>query len=172
MLKKIIFFFAWLGIFIGSILGLVYVITPQYLSFIDINSTVSKLIILNVSWIYLFITLLKLSSNFSREKDYVIKNENGSVVISSSTIKTLIADILSRDKEIKDEKIECGNNGKKYFVKINMSMVSDSSIAEKTTDIQNKIKNSLEDKLDLKIDDIEIKISKLITKKNMEEQGE
>ena len=68
---------------------------------------------------------------------------------------------MSKDSDIKGLKIECGNRGSKYFVKLNLDMISNNNLSSKTVDIQNLIKTNLEQKLDLKVDYIEVKISRL-----------
>ena len=138
---------------------------PQYFSTINTSSLIFKAVVFNICLVYICISILKLLSNFSKEKDYVIKNEHGSVHISTDTVKNLIKEILSKDNDIKGLRIDCGNKGSKYFVKLNLDMVSNNNLSNKTVDIQNLVKNNLEQKLDLKVDYIEVKISKLSIKK-------
>ncbi|WP_297407895.1 alkaline shock response membrane anchor protein AmaP, partial [uncultured Cetobacterium sp.] len=105
-------------------------------------------------------------SKFSKEEDYVIKNENGTVHISTETVKSLVKELLSKDRDIRSLKIDCGKKGRKFYIIINLEILSNSSIAAKTTDIQSYIKNTLDEKLDLKVDVIEVRISKLSMKKD------
>lgn len=165
MIKKIIFFFAWIGIFALSITGFAYIVTPNYFANVDTTSLLFKIIVLNICLIYFIISLLKLFSNFGKEEDYVIKNENGTVHISSDTVKSLVRELLLKDKDIKSLKVDCGKKGRKFYIVINLDIISNSSIGTKTTDIQNYVKNTLDEKLDLKVDVIEVRISKLSMKK-------
>lgn len=165
-MKKVIFFFAWIGIFLLSVTGMAYIAVPKYFVTVDTTTLIFKVVAFNICLLYLFICILKLSSNFSKTEDYVIKTEHGSVHISPDTVKNLIRELLSKDKDIKGLRIDCGNKGRKFFVKISLEILSNSSIANKTLDIQSFIKNSLEEKLDLKVDEIEVKISKLSMKKD------
>lgn len=167
MIKKIIFFFAWIGIFVIAITGIGYIVLPQYFIAINTNSLLFKVVVFNICLIYIIVSILKLFSNFSKEKDYIIKNEQGSVHISNDTVRNLIREILSKDEEIKGLKIDCGNRGSKYFVKLILDMMSNSNLSTKTTEIQNKVKSGLETKLGLKVDYIEVKISKLSMNKDM-----
>lgn len=167
MIKKLIFFFAWVGIIIIAVTGIGYITMPQYFTTIDTSSLMFKAVVFNICLIYICISILKLLSNFSKEEDYVIKNEHGSVHISTDTVKNLIREILSKDSDIRGLKIDCGNRGSKYFVKLNLDMVSNNNLSTKTVDIQNLIKTNLEQKLDLKVDYIEVKISKLSIKKDL-----
>ncbi|MGL4909930.1 MAG: alkaline shock response membrane anchor protein AmaP [Cetobacterium sp.] len=169
MIKKIIFFFAWLGIFIMSIMGIVHITMPQYFSSIDVNSLMFKVIFFNICLIYITISILKLLSKFSKQKDYVIKNDHGAVHISTDTVKNLIREMLSRDSDIKGLKIDCGNRGSKYFIKLNLEMLSNNNLSQKTVNIQDLIKHNLEEKLDLKVDYIEVKISKLSIRRDLVE---
>lgn len=141
---------------------------PNYFVILETETFLFKAVFFNICLIYLLVTLFKLYTIFSKEDEYIIKNENGSVHISAETVKTLIKELLSSDKEIKGLKIDCGKRGKKFFVKISVEILSETSIAAKTTSVQNYIKNSLEEKLDLKVDEIEVKISKLSVKKDTE----
>ncbi|WP_297486836.1 alkaline shock response membrane anchor protein AmaP [uncultured Cetobacterium sp.] len=166
MIKKIIFFFAWVGIFAMSIVGFAYMVMPSYFSNIDTTSLLFKIVVLNICLIYFIISLLKLFSKFSKEEDYVIKNENGTVHISTETVKSLVKELLSKDRDIRSLKIDCGKKGRKFYIIINLEILSNSSIAAKTTDIQSYIKNTLDEKLDLKVDVIEVRISKLSMKKD------
>ncbi|MGL4652489.1 MAG: alkaline shock response membrane anchor protein AmaP [Cetobacterium sp.] len=167
MIKKLIFFFAWIGIFAMAVAGIGYITMPQYFSTIDSSSLIFKVVFFNICLAYICISVLKLLSKFAREKDYVIKNEHGAVHISTDTVKNLIREILSRDSDIKGLKIDCGNRGSKYFIKLNLDMISNNNLSIKTVDIQNLIKNNLEEKLDLKVDYIEVKVSKLSIKRDI-----
>ena len=117
-----------------------------------------------VSLIYLFISLLKFTTLFSREEGYVIKNQNGEVRISIDSIKSIIKEILNRDKEVRNVKIVCGRKGKKHTVTIYMDMETNKSIADKTSEIQNAVKYELQDKLQLDVSVVEVKIKKLSLK--------
>ena len=73
---------------------------------------------------------------------------------------------MSKDNDIKSLKIDCGNRGSKYFVKLNLDMISNNNLSAKTIDIQNLVKANLEQKLDLKVDYIEVKISRLSARRD------
>ncbi len=164
MLRKVIFFFAWLGIFLLSIAGIIYVTAPGFLVRFNIDGFMWNVSIIVVSLIYLFISLLKFTTVFSKEEGYTIKNENGEVSISVDSIKSIIKDILNRDKEVRNIKITCNRRGKKHSVVINMDMETNRSIADKTSEIQNAIKYELQDKLQLDVGVVEVKIKKLSLK--------
>ncbi|MGL4988883.1 MAG: hypothetical protein ACRC5F_06555, partial [Cetobacterium sp.] len=59
--------------------------------------------------------------------------------------------------------------GSKYFIKLNLEMLSNNNLSQKTVDIQDLIKHNLEEKLDLKVDYIEVKISKLSIRRDLVE---
>lgn len=164
MLKKIIFFFAWIGIFVLSILGIVYVAVPGFLVRFNIDGFVWNASVVVVSLIYLFISLLKFATLFTREEGYVIKNENGQVNVSIDSIKSIIKEILNRDKEVRNIKIVCTRKGKRHLVTIFMDMDTNRSIAEKSAEIQSAVKYELQDKLQLDIDVVEVKIKKISLK--------
>ena len=164
MLRKVIFFFAWLGIFVLSVAGIVYVAVPGFIVKFNINGFMWNTTVVLVSLIYLLISLLKFTTLFSREEGYVIKNQNGEVRISIDSIKSIIKEILNRDKEVRNVKIVCGRKGKKHTVTIYMDMETNKSIADKTSEIQNAVKYELQDKLQLDVSVVEVKIKKLSLK--------
>lgn len=164
MLRKVIFFFAWLGIFVLSVFGITYVAVPGFIVKFNINGFMWNAAVIVVSLIYLFISLLKFTTLFSREEGYVIKNQNGEVRISIDSIKSIIKEILNRDKEVRNVKIVCGRKGKKHTVTIYMDMETNKSIADKTSEIQNAVKYELQDKLQLDVSVVEVKIKKLSLK--------
>ena len=164
MLRKVIFFFAWLGIFVLSVFGITYVAVPGFIVKSNIDGFMWNAAVIVVSLIYLFISLLKFTTLFSREEGYVIKNQNGEVRISIDSIKSIIKEILNRDKEVRNVKIVCGRKGKKHTVTIYMDMETNKSIADKTSEIQNAVKYELQDKLQLDVSVVEVKIKKLSLK--------
>lgn len=164
MLRKAIFFFAWVGIFLLSIAGIIYVTAPEFLIRFNINGFMWNVSIVVISLLYLFISLLKFLTLFSREEGYVIKNENGQVNVSVDSIKSIIKEILNRDKEVRNIKIICNRRGKKHFVTIHMDMETNRSVADKSAEIQNAIKYELQDKLQLDVGVVEVKIKKLSLK--------
>lgn len=166
MLRKVIFFFAWLGIFVLSVAGIVYVAVPGFIVKFNINGFMWNTTVVLVSLIYLLISLLKFTTLFSKEEGYVIKNQNGEVKISIESIKSIIKEILNRDKDVRNVKIVCGRKGKKHTVTIYMDMETNKSIADKTSEIQNAVKYELQDKLQLDVSIVEVKIKKLSLKNN------
>lgn len=164
MLRKVIFFFAWLGIFVLSVFGITYVAVPGFIVKFNIDGFMWNAAVIVVSLIYLFISLLKFTTLFSREEGYVIKNQNGEVRISIDSIKSIIKEILNRDKEVRNVKIVCGRKGKKHTVTIYMDMETNKSIADKTSEIQNAVKYELQDKLQLDVSVVEVKIKRLSLK--------
>lgn len=116
-----------------------------------------------ITYISFYISF-KIYNSFSREEGYVIKNQNGEVRISIDSIKSIIKEILNRDKEVRNVKIVCGRKGKKHTVTIYMDMETNKSIADKTSEIQNAVKYELQDKLQLDVSVVEVKIKKLSLK--------
>ena len=75
MFKKIIFFFAWVGMFVISLISLNYVLLPGQLFFnnpytTNITTFQYKMIVLVLASLYIFICLCKFFSLFERKKDY------------------------------------------------------------------------------------------------------
>ncbi|MGL4307791.1 alkaline shock response membrane anchor protein AmaP [Cetobacterium sp. SF1] len=164
MWKKIVFFFAWLGILVISILGAIHIISPGLLA-IDTNTLTFKIITLNICILYFIITMLKFFSIFDKKEGYKVKNDEGTIYISQESIKSIVKDILNRDPEITGMKINSGKSGGKLFVSVTLEILSNENIAAKTTAIQSAIKNELNNKFDLHIDRVEVKISKVSVKR-------
>jgi len=105
MLKKLIFFFAWIGIFLISLVALNYILLPGQIVYDNpyaekITSFQYKMIILVLAALYLFICIIKFFSLFERKKDYERKTENGLLKISKATINNYVMDLLRRDPDI------------------------------------------------------------------------
>ena len=160
--SKIVFFLAWLGILILAFLGLGYVVYPEYFFSLDTDSVLFKGLILNISIIYIVIVFMKIKTYFAKEEDYVIENEFGSVHISTDTVRRIISELLLKDNDIKSVKVLCNTKNKnEYYVGLNLDLVSGCNFSTKTDEIQNKIKNELEGKLNLVLKNIEVKISSI-----------
>lgn len=161
MFKKFLFFMAWIGMLVLAFLGIVYVFVPKYLIAFQEDIFSRNMIILIISIIYIIIVIIKFVSLFKKEEGYIIKSDLGTVNISLDSIKGVIKEILSPDKEIKNIKIMCGKKRKKRYILINLEMITNRSIAEKSEELQRKIKSEIQDKLELDIEIIEIKIKKV-----------
>ena len=163
MFKKFIFFLAWIGVFILSLTGIVYVVMPKY--FVQFNTYIGTfgydMVVLGISIVYFIICLVKLFSLFEREKDYVIKTEDGVVYISAATVTTFIRDLLSDDKDISNLKVDTFKKGRKFNIKIKLDILSNGDVSGKSMSIQNEIKNKLADKMGIEVGNVQVKISKL-----------
>ena len=123
MLKKLIFFFAWIGIFLISLVALNYILLPGQIvydnPFVEaITSFQYKMIILVIAALYLFICIIKFFSLFERKKDYERKTENGLLKISKATINNYVMDLLRRDPDITGIKTVSELKGNKFFINI------------------------------------------------------
>ena len=123
MVKKLIFFFAWIGIFLISLVALNYILLPGQLLFDNpyvekITSFEYKMAILVVAALYLFICIIKFFSLFERKKDYQRKTENGLLKISKATINNYVMDLLRKDPDITGIKTVSELKGNKFFINI------------------------------------------------------
>ena len=163
MFKKFIFFLAWIGVFVLSLTGIVYVVMPKY--FVQFNTYIGTfgydMVVLGISIVYFIICLVKFFSLFEREKDYVIKTEDGVVYISAATVTTFIRDLLSDDKDISNLKVDTYKQGRKFNIKIKLDILSNGDVSGKSMSIQNEIKNKLADKMGIEVGNVQVKISKL-----------
>lgn len=166
MLKKLIFFFAWLGIFLMSLVALNYILLPDQLLFDNpyvekITSFEYKMAILVVAALYLFICLIKFVSLFERKKDYERKTENGLLKISKATINNYVMDLLRKDPDITGIKTVSELKGNKFFINIKCELLAKMNIANKISYLQNLIKTDLMENLGVDVNKVVVNIAKI-----------
>ena len=166
MLKKLIFFFAWIGIFLISLVALNYILLPGQIvydnPFVEaITSFQYKMIILVIAALYLFICLIKFFSLFERKKDYQRKTENGLLKISKATINNYVMDLLRRDPDITGVKTVSELKGNKFFINIKCELLAKMNIANKISYLQNLIKTDLMENLGVDVNKVVVNISKI-----------
>lgn len=166
MLKKLIFFFAWIGIFLMSLVALNYILLPGQLLFDNpyvekITSFEYKMAILVVAALYLFICLIKFFSLFERKKDYQRKTENGLLKISKATINNYVMDLLRKDPDITGIKTVSELKGNKFFINIKCELLAKMNIANKISYLQNLIKTDLMENLGVDVNKVVVNIAKI-----------
>ena len=166
MVKKLIFFFAWIGIFLMSLVALNYILLPGQLLFDNpyvekITSFEYKMAILVVAALYLFICLIKFFSLFERKKDYERKTENGLLKISKATINNYVMDLLRRDPDITGIKTVSELKGNKFFINIKCELLAKMNIANKISYLQNLIKTDLMENLGVDVNKVVVNIAKI-----------
>ena len=166
MVKKLIFFFAWIGIFLISLVALNYILLPGQLLFDNpyvekITSFEYKMAILVVAALYLFICLIKFFSLFERKKDYQRKTENGLLKISKATINNYVMDLLKKDPDITGIKTVSELKGNKFFINIKCELLAKMNIANKISYLQNLIKTDLMENLGVDVNKVVVNIAKI-----------
>ena len=166
MLKKLIFFFAWIGIFLISLVALNYILLPGQIvydnPFVEaITSFQYKMIILVIAALYLFICLIKFFSLFERKKDYERKTENGLLKISKTTINNYVMDLLRRDPDITGIKTVSELKGNKFFINIKCELLAKMNVANKISYLQNLIKTDLMENLGVDVNKVVVNIAKI-----------
>ena len=166
MFKKIIFFFAWVGIFLISLVALNYILLPGQLLFDNpyvekITSFEYKMAILVVAALYLFICIIKFFSLFERKKDYQRKTENGLLKISKATINNYVMDLLRKDPDITGIKTVSELKGNKFFINIKCELLAKMNIANKISYLQNLIKTDLMENLGVDVNKVVVNIAKI-----------
>lgn len=166
MLKKLIFFFAWIGIFLISLVALNYILLPGQIvydnPFVEaITSFQYKMIILVIAALYLFICVIKFFSLFERKKDYQRKTENGLLKISKATINNYVMDLLRRDPDITGIKTVSELKGNKFFINIKCELLAKMNIANKISYLQNLIKTDLMENLGVDVNKVVVNIVKI-----------
>ena len=166
MLKKLIFFFAWIGIFLISLVALNYILLPGQIvydnPFVEaITSFQYKMIILVIAALYLFICIIKFFSLFERKKDYERKTENGLLKISKTTINNYVMDLLRKDPDITGIKTVSELKGNKFFINIKCELLAKMNIANKISYLQNLIKTDLMQNLAVDVNKVVVNIAKI-----------
>lgn len=166
MVKKLIFFFAWVGIFLISLVALNYILLPGQLLFDNpyvekITSFEYKMTILVIAALYLFICIIKFFSLFERKKDYQRKTENGLLKISKATINNYVMDLLRRDPDITGIKTVSELKGNKFFINIKCELLAKMNIANKISYLQNLIKTDLMENLGVDVNKVVVNIAKI-----------
>ena len=166
MLKKLMFFFAWIGIFLISLVALNYILLPGQLLFDNpyvekITSFEYKMTILVIAALYLFICIIKFFSLFERKKDYQRKTENGLLKISKATINNYVMDLLRRDPDITGIKTVSELKGNKFFINIKCELLAKMNIANKISYLQNLIKTDLMQNLGVDVNKVVVNIAKI-----------
>lgn len=163
-MKKFIFFLAWLGIFFLSLIGILYVVYPTILENIALTPFILKIIVLNISILYLIFTFIKLFSKFERNIDYEVKTSEGKVFITSDTIKAFVKQLLSQHRDIYVTKVETKKFRNKFDLKISLEASPDKNLSEKTLFLQENIKREVKTSIGVDINSVELKIVKFRNK--------
>lgn len=166
MVKKLIFFFAWIGIFLISLVALNYILLPGQLLFDNpyvekITSFEYKMTILVIAALYFFICIIKFFSLFERKKDYQRKTENGLLKISKATINNYVMDLLRKDPDITGIKTVSELKGNKFFINIKCELLAKMNIANKISYLQNLIKTDLMENLGVDVNKVVVNIAKI-----------
>lgn len=174
MFKKIIFFFAWVGIFLISLISLNYVLLPGQIfydnHYIENMTTFEyKMVILVLASLYLIICLYKFVSLFERKKDYERKTENGTLKITRATINNYVTDLLRKDPDITGIKTTSELKGNKFLIYVKCELLAKINIADKIAQLQNLIKRDLGENIGVEVNKVVVNISKLEVREGVRE---
>ena len=174
MFKKIIFFFAWVGIFLISLISLNYVLLPGQIfydnPYIENMTTFEyKMVILVLASLYLIICLYKFVSLFERKKDYERKTENGTLKITRATINNYVSDLLRKDPDITGIKTTSELKGNKFLIYVKCELLAKINIADKIAQLQNLIKRDLGENIGVEVNKVVVNISKLEVREGVRE---
>lgn len=175
MVRKLFFAVAWLGILFLSSLGIYLSIFPNYIMTFNIVGIPFRLTLLGIAVFYLLIFIEKFLMNFEKSKDYQVKTENGKLSISSVSINNLVKEVTLSNEELRNARVKNKIKGKKLFIKVVVDAYSDSDIAGSISETQRRIKDDIFESLSLEIEEVEVKVSKLLKRKgsvNLAERGE
>ena len=175
MFKKIIFFFAWVGIFLISLISLNYVLLPGQFFYdnpytANITTFEYKMVVLVLAALYIFLCLYKFFSLFERKKDYQRKTENGTLKISRTTINNYVNDLLRKDSDITGIKTTSELKGNKFLIYIKCELLAKINIANKIAQLQELIKTDLNDNIGVEVNKVIVNISKIEAKEVIKEK--
>ncbi|AVQ14162.1 alkaline shock response membrane anchor protein AmaP [Fusobacterium nucleatum] len=174
MFKKIIFFFAWVGIFLISLISLNYVLLPGQVFYdntytANITTFQYKMVILVLASLYIFICLYKFFSLFERKKDYERKTENGTLKITRATINNYVTDLLRKDPDITGIKTTSELKGNKFLIYVKCELLAKINITDKIAQLQNLIKRDLGENVGVEVNKVVVNISKLEIREGVRE---
>ena len=175
MFKKIIFFFAWVGIFLISLISLNYVLLPGQFFYdnpytANITTFEYKMVVLVLASLYIFLCLYKFVSLFERKKDYQKKTENGTLKISRTTINNYVNDLLRKDLDITGIKTTSELKGNKFLIYIKCELLAKINIANKIAQLQELIKTDLNDNIGVEVNKVIVNISKIEAREVIKEK--
>ena len=175
MFKNIIFFFAWVGIFLISLISLNYVLLPGQFFYdnpytANITTFEYKMVVLVLAALYIFLCLYKFVSLFERKKDYQRKTENGTLKISRTTINNYVNDLLRKDSDITGIKTTSELKGNKFLIYIKCELLAKINIANKIAQLQELIKTDLNDNIGVEVNKVIVNISKIEAKEVIKEK--
>ena len=175
MFKKIIFFFAWIGIFLISLISLNYVLLPGQFFYdnpytANITTFEYKMVVLVLAALYIFLCLYKFVSLFERKKDYQKKTENGTLKISRTTINNYVNDLLRKDPDITGIKTTSELKGNKFLIYIKCELLAKINIANKIAQLQELIKTDLNDNIGVEVNKVIVNISKIEAREVIKEK--
>lgn len=165
MVRKLFFAVAWLGILFLSIMGIYLAIFPKYIFTFDLEGIIFRVSMLGVALFYLLIFIEKLLMNFERSKDYHVMTENGKLVVSSSSINNLVREVASGNPDLKNIRTKNRIKGKKLFITVIVDAYSDSDISRNVSETQGRIKNEILEYLSLEVEEVEVKVAKLLKRR-------
>ena len=175
MFKKIMFFFAWIGIFLISLVSLNYVLLPGQFFYdnpytANITTFEYKMVVLVLAALYIFLCLYKFVSLFERKKDYQKKTENGTLKISRTTINNYVNDLLRKDSDITGIKTTSELKGNKFLIYIKCELLAKINIANKIAQLQELIKTDLNDNIGVEVNKVIVNISKIEAREVIKEK--
>ena len=175
MFKKIIFFFAWIGIFLISLISLNYVLLPGQFFYdnpytANITTFEYKMVVLVLASLYIFLCLYKFVSLFERKKDYQKKTENGTLKISRTTINNYVNDLLRKDPDITAIKTTSELKGNKFLIFVKCELLAKINIANKIAQLQELIKTDLNDNIGVEVNKVIVNISKIEAREVIKEK--
>ena len=122
-----------------------------------------------VGLIFFILNIVVLTSGFrmKRSTRYLcVQNDNGIIRISSNSIENIALDISKRFQGVKDAKARVSFSEKQVELSIKLSVVPDVNVPSLCKSIQERVKDSVEASMEIKVKEISVSVDGVHTLQN------
>lgn len=141
-----------------------------------LSNPVCSNILLGISLVFILLSLVCIFFDSSSKKDEIkqgvlLQNDNGKLMISKDTLENLV-NTVAKDFESAEEistsvELDKENN---VTVFVNLIVSSNAVIKELTTNLQQKIKETIKKASDLEVKEVNVKVKNIAPKKDVESE--
>lgn len=162
MIWSFVFLVAWLGLFLISLGGVFIGISPSYLMTV-INYEYFRILILGISIFYFILFMKKVSNIFEEkeEKAYIVKNEQGTIGMTLSSIEHILKEIVKIRDFVKDVKTKIMIEKEGISVKIKISILTIENLNIEIEKMQLQLKEYIEKMLGISVKEIDVVVVKV-----------
>lgn len=127
---------------------------------------VASVIIIALSLVIISFCMMFLCTN-SKESSTVVKaTENGNIRISLETVNTIAAKAVKGIQPVRDVKVNAVSTEKGMVINVKIALMNDSVIPEVTIQVQNVVKNQVENIVGLMVNEVPVLVDNSIVSNN------